>query len=115
MEPGIFAPGVGSVSLGLAKFKRSACEASGLFARPYRVRNEYPGCRAERDHNMRPVTREVCHIANHNTNDRADSGAKCDLDGTHVNSLLPRCMSLLEGGVKVQIFDWLTVGPQCLR
>jgi hypothetical protein len=33
---------------------------------------------------MRPVAGEVRYIANHDTNDRANSGTKCDLDGTHV-------------------------------
>lgn len=57
---------------------------SGLFPGPYRMRDEHSGRRAERDHNMRPVTGEVRYIANHNTNDRANSGTKRDLDGTHI-------------------------------
>jgi hypothetical protein len=59
-------------------------DGSALFAWPHHVREEYPGRRAERDHKVRPISSEVGHIANHDTNHRADSSAKCNLDDTHV-------------------------------
>jgi hypothetical protein len=54
------------------------------------MREEDPDRCAERDHNMRPISREMAHIANHDTNDRPAGGANRDLDDTQIFPFLSR-------------------------